>query len=406
LRKTLPAIFVALALLRGFPAFAQVGDGGPDESTVRVRIGPLMMNPSISITNIGIDRNVFNVAPDKNPQEDFTITVTPVTDFWLRLGPTWIAASLNESINWYQKFSSERTANTGYKLGWTVPASRLSLKVGASYLDAHERPGFEIDTRAGRKESLFNGSLEFKALPKSFLGVTAARQQTRFAEGAEYLGTNLRTSLSRVDTTYGVSFRHELTPLTAITVSATRSRADFEFSPDRDTVSNTALMLVSFQPAALLRGGFSVGYSDFAPVDPTLPGYRGLLGTVDLTYVLLGSTRFAVIGGRSVQYSYDVSQPYYVQSRIGGSVAQQIFGPVDVQFRGELAYLNYRNRVGATVAVPDRVDRITTVGIGIGYHMGKDLRLSFNVDKNNRDSQVADHEFQKYLIGSALTYGF
>ena len=51
--------------------------------------------------------------------------------------------------------------------------------------------------------------------------------------------------------------------------------------------------------------------------------------------MLLGSTRFAVTGGRGVQYSYDVNQPYYVQSRIGGSVAQQIFGPFDVQVRGD-----------------------------------------------------------------------
>ncbi len=74
--------------------------------------------------------------------------------------------------------------------------------------------------------------------------------------------------------------------------------------------------------------------------------------------MLLGSTRFAVTGGRGIQYSYDERQPYYVQSRIRGSVAQQIFGPFDVEVRGEIAYLDYRNRIGATVAVPDRTDRV------------------------------------------------
>jgi hypothetical protein len=406
LRKTLPALIIAFATLRGAPALGQAVEGIPDTSKVKVRLGPLMMNPTISISNIGIDRNVFNDPPDKNPKEDFTVTVTPISDFWLRLGPTWLIANLTESVNWYQKYASERTANTGTKIGWNVPGSRIAFRIDGSYLTAHERPGFEIDTRAGRKETAFTGALDLHVLSKSYIGVTAARRQTEFADDAEYQGTSLRTSLNRVDTTYGLNFRHLLTPLTTVTFSANRLDARFDFTPGRDTVANSLLMAVAFQPDALLNGGFSVGYDDFKPTDPALPSFHGLVGNVDLSYVLLGSTRFAVIGSRGVQYSYDANQPYYVQSRIGGSVAQQIFGPLDVQVRGDLAYLAYRNRAGVAVTVPERTDRINTIGVGIGYHIGKDLRLAFNVDRNNRDSQVVDHEYRKFLFGSSLTYGF
>jgi hypothetical protein len=163
---------------------------------------------------------------------------------------------------------------------------------------------------------------------------------------------------------------------------------------------------LTFAPAALLRGGMSIGYDDFEPVDRSLPGYQGMIGSVDLTYVLLGSTRFAISGGRAVQYSYDANQPYYLQSRIAGSIAQQIFGPLDVQVRGDLAYLAYRNRAGVEVKVPDRTDRVVTYGLGIGVHMGKDLRLSLNVDQNNRDTKMLEHQYEKFLIGTALTYGF
>jgi hypothetical protein len=188
--------------------------------------------------------------------------------------------------------------------------------------------------------------------------------------------------------------------------SATRTDAKFDLSPDRDTTSTSALMTVSFQPEALLKGGFSVGYNDFEPTDPRQPNYQGFVGTVDLTYVLLGSTRFAVTGGRGVQYSYDDRQPYYIQSRIRGSIAQQIFGPFDVEVRGQIAHLDYRDRFGAIVAVPDRTDRVNTVGAGVGYHMARDLRLSINVDQNNRESQVIDHQYERLLVGVALTYGF
>ena len=122
--------------------------------------------------------------------------------------------------------------------------------------------------------------------------------------------------------------------------------------------------------------------------------------------MLLGSTRFALNANRSVQYSYDANQPYYVQSRIGGSVAQELFGPVDVQVRGDIAWLDYRDRAGVFIAVPNRIDHVTTVGVGLGFHMGKDLRLAFNVDQNNRETQVFEHAYEKFLIGTSLTYGF
>ena len=404
LRKTLIALSAAAAMLRGAPALGQ--DAGPDPNNVRVRIGPLMMNPTISLSNLGVDHNVFNDPPDKAPKQDFTFTVTPLTDFWLRLGPTWVTASLNEQINWFQKYASERTANNTYKLGWLAPGAHATFKIDGTYISARERPGFEIDTRAARKETVFNGALDFHALPKSYIGLSVSRQQTRFADEAVYQDTSLKTTLNRIDTSYAVTLRHQLTPLTSILLSASRSYAKFEFSPDRDTTSNAANLSATFSPQAVMRGSVSVGFDDFKPADPTLPGFRGVIGNADLVFVLLGSTRFAITGGRGVNYSYDLLQPYYVQSRIGGSVAQQIFGPFDVQVRGDLSYLSYRNRAGAVVEVPDRTDRIFTVGAGVGFHMGKDLRLSFNVDQNNRDTKKIDHAYERFLVGTSLTYGF
>jgi hypothetical protein len=38
--------------------------------------------------------------------------------------------------------------------------------------------------------------------------------------------------------------------------------------------------------------------------------------------------------------------------------------------------------------------------------MATDLRLSINVDQNNRESQVIDHQYERLLVGVALTYGF
>ncbi len=86
-RLSRQCVVLAIALLRGVPALAQESDGSPTSRNVRVRIGPVLMNPTIALTNLGVDHNVFNDPPDKSPKEDFTFTVTPASDFWIHARP-------------------------------------------------------------------------------------------------------------------------------------------------------------------------------------------------------------------------------------------------------------------------------------------------------------------------------
>jgi hypothetical protein len=100
-----------------------------------------------------------------------------------------------------------------------------------------------------------------------------------------------------------------------------------------------------------------------------------------------------------------VNQPYYLQTGIDGSVAQQIFGPFDVVGRLGVQTLAYRDRAGAAVLVANRVDNVRTYGAGVGYHMGKDVRLGFNVDKSQRISDVIGRQYSGLKFGAAVTYG-
>ena len=153
-------------------------------------------------------------------------------------------------------------------------------------------------------------------------------------------------------TSAAITIKHQLTPLTAITVDAGSQADRFDLWPDRDTDSTTAGVQVTFDPFALLKGSARFGYRDFVPVDPNVPEYSGTTAAVDLTYVLQGSTKLNVQLNRDVEYSFDVDQPYYLQTGVAGSIAQQIYGPVDVVARAGTQHLAYRDRAGTTVAVP------------------------------------------------------
>jgi hypothetical protein len=369
-------------------------------------MGPLLMTPRVELTNLGVDTNVFNEPNDADPKEDFTFTVTPSIDVWMRMARSWLQFNLREDLVWYQEFDSERSANTSYLMNWRMRLNRLHLTVSPDYLNTRERPGFEIDARSQRVEYGVKGEVEVRTFAKTFFAVNGSWRKVDFDQDALYLGTSLAFQLNRTMTSAGLAVKHQLTPLTSLSLNVGRTQDRFEFVPLRDSNSTTISGTVSFDPHALLKGSASIGYRDFEPVVPTVPGYEGATAQGSLSYTLLGMTRFTVEFKRDVNYSYDVNQPYYLETGLNFSVAQQIFGPYDAVGRFGRSRLAYRDRAGADVAVTDRVDRIRSYGGGVGYHMGRDIRLGFNVDQQHRDSELTQRQYDGLRYGMSVTYGF
>jgi hypothetical protein len=402
LTKLTPKTFsAALFLLCAVPAAALAQ---PPES-VRMHLGPLFVNPTIALTNAGVDTNVFNEATQDSPKEDFTLTLAPATDAWLRMGRSWLNATVREDLVYYQKYANERSVNSNYKLSWLIPLSRISFNPTVSFTNTRDRPGFEVDARARRNEFDYGGTVEVRALSKTFIAVQAGRQISAFDRYAEFLGTNLSDQLNRTVSEEAISLRHELTPLTSLTFEVGREQDRFEFSPVRNSDSTWVTAGVKLDPAAVIKGGAVVGYRDFQPLDASLAGFKGTTVAADLSYVLLGATKFAVKGTRDVQYSYDVNQPYYVQSGMNLEISQQIVGPLDAVGRAGAARLEYRDRAGAAVAVSNRVDHVETYGGGLGYHVGRETRIGFNIDQYQRLSPVSGRQYKGLRYGIAVTYG-
>lgn len=395
------AAVLGLLLLQPVPVRAQ---SEPDPAKVRMRIGPLWLNPTIALTNLGVDQNVFYEAA--NPKRDFTATVTPQTELWLAVGRTWISGTIKEEVVWYQTYASERSANNRYILGWRVPLNRLILTASGTYADTHDRSGYEIDARARHVDVLYKGTVEVRALSKTFIGVNGQRQKLHFDSEARFRGANLREELNHTTTAAGVLVRNQLTPLTALTFNVTRSQDRFDQISLRDSNSTAFAAAVSFDPVALLKGGASIGYRNFEPVSSGLPRYNGTTAAVDLSYSLLGTTRFALQANRDIQYSYDINQPYYLQTGVSGSIAQQIFGPFDVIARGGVQKLAYRDRAGVVVEFPNRTDNIHWYGLGVGFHFATDVRLGFNVDRQRHLSDIAERRYSGLKYGTSLTYTF
>ena len=51
------------------------------------------------------------------------------------------------------------------------------------------------------------------------------------------------------------------------------------------------------------------------------------------------------------------------------------------------------------------MDHVRLYGLGFGTHLGRDLRLGFNIDKERRTSVLTDREYEGLRYGLSLTYG-
>ena len=206
-------------------------------------------------------------------------------------------------------------------------------------------------------------------------------------------------------TTAALTLRHELTPLTSLTLEAGRQQERFDLTPLRDADSSQVTVGLRFETFALITGQAQVGFRDYTPLSPDTPSYTGSVATVNLSYVALGSTRLGVTFDRDIQHSFDINQPYYLQTGFAGTIGQQIYGPLDVQGRIGRQRLEYRDRAGALVGITDRLDRVRSYGAGIGYRLGQGLRIGFNLDQQKRESRVDGRRYEGLKYGVAVSYG-
>ena len=218
-----------------------------------------------------------------------------------------------------------------------MPLTRVIFNANAGYVNAKDRPGFEIDARVQHTDISYDGSVELRALSKTFVGVKAAHTHVTYDQAAAFDGANLQNELNRTSDEVDVTLRHQLTPLTSLMFDAGKRQDRFEFDHLRDSDSTVIEGGVKFDPFALLKGSARVGYRDFKPLVAGLPGFQGTTAAVDLSYVANGSTKLEV--GVTRDMAARRQPAVYVQT---GVVQHRpaIFGPVDVV--GRVSFANYR----------------------------------------------------------------
>jgi opacity protein-like surface antigen len=401
--KLLRQFLLLLACLCTFApgAGAQSPDEDPVE-TARVQIGPLGLTPAISLSNLGIDSNVFNTFED--PKKDFTFTVSPQVDLFFRAGPSQLAVNSRADLVYFREYAGERSLDGDVDGRWEIRWNRLTPWVAAGYSSGRQRVGYEIDARSRREIKDYAAGVETRVAAKTRIAVSAQRTLYFYDADALFFGTSLREVLNHETESIGLQYRQSFTPLTTFVVHGETMRDTFDFSPVRDSKSVRVQAGFDLDERALIFGRGRVGYRRFESVGGGLPDFSGIVASYGVGTTIKGRTRLEVAGERDINYSYELAYPYYVLSGATVTATPRLTDKWDIQGRAGQQWLAYRAAEGMTTAA-NRTDTSRLFGGGIGFHLGREIRIGFNIDRQQRMSPLQSRDYDGYRYGTSITYG-
>ena len=373
----------------------------PDpEATGRFRLGFIRFTPSIALTNLGVDTNVFNELED--PKQDFTVSFGPQAEFWSRLGPrARVYGKAGLYYQYFQKYDSQRSFGTSDAVRLEVDLGRLTPFAEGLYTNTRTRPGYEIDERARFENLSGRAGVSIRVQSKTTLLLWAREGRFRYDDG--FQASSLSVALDRDSSYVGGGAEIELTPLTTLLVDVESGTDRFVRSAERDADTYKVMSGFRFKPFALIDGDAAVGYRDFKSLSPLVPDFGGFIAQVNLGYTLR-STRFGGGFNRDVAYSFENTEPYYLQTDWSLSVTQKVTTAWDLVGRIGHYKLDYE-----IVGIPGQRQRTDTgrrFGGGVGYSLGQYMRLGFDVDYMDRTSEAdITRDYDGIRAGLAITYG-
>jgi hypothetical protein len=306
---------------------------------------------------------------------------------------------------YFAKYGSERSVNARHVFEVEALLRRLRPYATLRLTNTRERPGFEIDARSRRRETGVAFGNDFQLTAKTTAEVEMRHNRIAFDADALFDGTYLFQVLNRTESAVTAGVRHALTPLTTVVAGVDVERNRFAHSTHRDTNAVRVMGGVELARSALVSGAASVGFRSARPLDAATPPFDGAVGSADVSYELLGATRFTLRVARDLDHSYDERWPYYVASGVSGTIRRQVAASWDAQVSVGRQGLAYR----ASTLFPAgdrRRDRVRTFGVGAGYRLGPTSRLVFNVDHVARTSELPLHGYSGLQSGFSLSYDF
>jgi hypothetical protein len=379
------------------PVWSQTPASGDPVAQQRMRV----ISPGIQITDVGWNDNIFRVGKADAPAGDYTATVTPDLQISLPWSRLQLTGATRAAFNYFQRFEEIRSIDTDGGAAVAVFVGRLTPHVGGSWINARHRRNFEIDLPVRRVDWSWDAGVDVNVSAKTSIGVTTRRSHGGYSGETVYLESDLASVLGDTSTIRGVGVRYALTPLTTVGAEFERDNDRFPRAPQRNADGVRLMSVVAFRPRALVSGEARIGMRSRTFNDRNAPPFHGTVARVDLSYTLLGRTRFTVRAQRDLSYSYRPGERDYLETGTEVTVTHRIASAWDMV--GSVGRFSLLYGLGDG---NERAEHVLSYGLDVGRNMAR-ARIGFQVARQTRSSDFSvQREYEEMRISSSLTYRF
>lgn len=404
-------VAVALLIFGSSVAYAETWKGQELERKLRDaawHFGPFRIQPSLVISNAGVDSNVF-YSPNE-PTKDFTITAGPAATLYVPVHRKFVLSLYGSpQYVWYSKTDRERTWNYYFSGAAQLSLKNVFFSLEGTYSDARERWNTEIDIRPRRKEEGYGGSVLVKAAWKTSFSL-GYRMVKYDYESVEYAGGfNVRERLNRQESYANFSLFYQASMQRRFFLDFEYGLYQFEFATQAAIGnSRSGVAYAGVELARLgrrVRGRIRVGYKKFDVRALDGPDYQGVVGDSQLSVRL--AKPFVLRGSyvRDVRFSLWYGNPYYIESRPGAGVSLYLLRFLRLDYDYSIG----RNRypvVGGGGPDVKRLDDFMIHSAGIYFRIQKTVALGFIASWWTRISNLATEDDKRTFFGLNLTYDF
>src|SRR5262245_16586418 len=323
------------------PADVPLPPPPPRRPIGQVKVGAWTLTPSVLLTNIGVDTNVYN--SNGQPKSAFTATFGPVLDAAYNSRVLTFNATVTAGYIYYSTFSNQGGFSPSLLLAANYRLSRrVDLFSNNFMTSTKSRPSIEIDTRS-RRVTTDNGiRIGFALSRKLRLEVEQRYNRNQYDENALYRGIALAGPLNERTTTFSGTLKYKLTPYTEVRMVMLTDNVEYPLAFVRDGRGTEYAGGVEFNPRALLSGDLQIGYRRFRSRSPLQPDYNGPVYDGRIMFTPGESTGVMFGLHKGMMPSYSPLTPYYVLSQYEGNLLQRLSRRFDTGLNVTYYDMGYR----------------------------------------------------------------
>lgn len=377
----------------------------PPDLTHYLRWGPFRVRPSLRLSNVGHDDNIF--ATNANKVGDYTATVSPQLDGLLLLGSRAFF-QFHEQLDYtaYLKQSNQSFLNQRGSGRLTVPFHRLGLFTDVALNRYRDRPADQFDIRPKVHEDLLGAGAILSLGWRTQLELSQAGSIWRYSDPDAVPGAPPVAQLDRREVRNRLLARHDLSDRAGLTLELNGTRVDFEQplpAGDRDSRLLRVLGGFEFGEGGTLAGAARLGYVRSHSPNPALAELSETIGDMELVYRLSSGTRVKLTGERLPGFTVFGDQSYFMHTNYGLRglhYLNRIFGVESGVASGRLSFPGTA-----------REDRTRSYDAGVRLRLaentlGRRVEYGLKLGRHNRDSTVDGLDLEQTTVSIDATLGF